>query len=293
MNLVYSILSFLLAADYETIRLCPIDYARQRKRVLFSAVVSLVTFLVPMNMVMFPGDTPAIVPSIIAFVLYITFLCKYEGSALFKCIIGLAISAFIFYNVSYYVFGGLEMLTCNSTEGNFVASMIGIFILVLCFIPINFADECDYVKLYKCRIAGRLASAKIRIEEKNKADKEIAKNEEEERVKLAHDVAKFIRKRLLQAQVRAVDRIISQWENENCKDIENDISHYVTSEKSCSVTINKTAQEEVATYISNLLEEKYKEFARVIVEKWAKEKLEQLTNNPNAFFPQSKYNNIP
>ena len=113
MKLIYLILSFLLGADFEILKLCPTDYAKQRKNVFIAFIVAMfsgisATFI-------FNKDLSLGIAIVVAF-LYIVFLCKISSASFSKFMTALAVAAFIFWGISYPAFGGINHLNINDIE---------------------------------------------------------------------------------------------------------------------------------------------------------------------------------
>ena len=45
MNIINSILSFLLGADYEILQLCPTEYSKQRKRIFVALIIAVISYV--------------------------------------------------------------------------------------------------------------------------------------------------------------------------------------------------------------------------------------------------------
>ena len=280
MSIIYSILSFILGANYEIMRLCPIDFSKQMKRIMVAVLVSAATVVLGSNMF---RDIVPLAVGVAVLLLYITFLCKMGGASFPKFLLGLAISAYIFYCASPF-WGGINYLLVADPESIVIASIVGIVVLVLCFMPINFSDtDAGYSKLLQQRIEGKTAAGKLLVEERNNADKAIIRNKEQARVRLEGEIAKYTSERLLKAQKKMIDKLADKWISDVEKDLKNNTAKYIGATTAQPSTLNKTMQDELNNYVSELLKEKRKEFADIIVEKWAEEKKNQIKSNPNAF----------
>ncbi|OYP59641.1 hypothetical protein CIK99_01625 [Prevotella sp. P5-92] len=281
MKLIYSLLSFLMGADFEILKLCPIDFAKQRKRVFIALIVALLsgisaTFVFKKEL--------SIGIAIVVALLYIVFLCKSMSASFSKFVTTLAVAAFIFWGISYPAYGGLNYLNVKNIESIVIAGIIAVVDLVLCYMPVNFSDEnASYEKLIKQKIANKEAAAKLLVDEKANAERAIIRNREAARVKLEADVAKYMSDKILKSQKTVIDRIADKWVKGLEKEISSNIQNFCSYDKIQQIKINKVYEDELNNYISELLKDKREEFAKIIVDKWAEEKKQELSNNPNSY----------
>lgn len=281
MKIIYYILSFLLGADFEILRLCPIDYAKQRKRVFFALIVAVLSCI--SATFVFKNEL-SIGIAIVVELLYTLFLCRSSSASLSKFVTALAIAAFIFWGISYPAFGGINYLNINNIEVFLIASIIGIIDLVLCYLPVNFSDDSAlYEKLLKQKVANKEAAAKLLVEEKANAERAIIKNREAVRVKLETEVSKYISEKILKTQIIAIDKIVDKWVDELEKEITNNFQNFCSDDKIQQIKIDKVYEDLLNKYISELLKNKREEFAKIIVDKWAEEKKKELSNNPHSY----------
>ncbi len=273
MTIMNSLLSFLFGADFEILQLCPKDFAEQRKRLFVSIVIAIVC-----------AFSSGVIVSIFLFLFYTVFLSKASKAAFFKFVLTLAISTYIFLGLSYHIFNGITSLNQYNIEKNVIATILAVVTLVLCYIPVNFSGlSSTYDKLYKQKIANKEAQGKLLLEERASAENKIIKNREAARIKLEADISKYMSEKILKSQKSAIDKIAEKWHTKLEKEILINIDKFYNYDKVQAIKINKANEEELNNYISELLKDKRKEFAHIIVEKWAEEKKKELQNNPKAF----------
>ena len=281
MKLIYSLLSFLLGADFEILKLCPTDFAKQRKRVFIALIVAMLSGI--SATFVFNKDLSIGIAIVVA-LLYIVFLCKSSSTSFSKFVTALAVAAFIFWGISYPAYGGLNYLNVNNIESIVFAGVIGVVDLVLCYLPVNFSDDnASYEKLVKQKIANKEAAAKLLVDEKANAEKAIIRNRESARIKLESDVAKYMSDKILKSQKSVIDKIADKWVKGLEKEISSNIQNFCSYDKIQQIKINNVYEEELNNYISELLKDKREEFAKIIVDKWAEEKKQELSNNPNSY----------
>lgn len=90
-------------------------------------------------------------------------------------------------------------------------------------------------------------------------------------------------KKILESQKTAINKIAGKWIKNLEKDISSNIQKYCSSNKTQLFQSNSTHDIELNNYISELLKDKRKEFAKILVEKWAEEKKKELDDNPQAY----------
>lgn len=281
MKVIYSIFSFILGADFEIIKLCPIDFTKQKTRVFMALVVAIVTYV----SAMFAFETEmSIGIAIIVFLVYITFLSKSSNASFSKFLVALAVAAFIFLGMSDLAYGGVNYLDINNVEEIVTACIIGAMDLVLCFKPVNFSNgNSNYEKLLGQRNANKQAAAQLLVEERAKAERIMIRNREEVRVKRDADIAEYLSDKKLKSQKSAVDRIVEEWSRGIEKQISNSVEMFCSYDKTQQIKISKEYEDDLNNYVSELLKDKRKEFAKIIVDKWAEEKEKELMHNSDAY----------
>lgn len=283
MSIVYSILSFILGANYEILQLCPTDFAKQRKRIIVACVMSAVVWYAAG--VLYAGVAPYLIAGVVL-LLYITYLCKY-GCASFatKFFLTLAIACFVFWGVSYPLCGGVDgLMSIDDIQDFMAASIMGVIVLAMSFTPVNFSNsDNEYFVLLAQRVKEQIAARKLRIGEKNNADKQIIHNKEQQRIKVENELTQYASEQILKVQKQAIDKIILKWIKNVETKINSNPDEFITNNVLQQISISKTSQVELDNYISELLKEKRKEFADIIIAKWAEEKAKQLKANPKAF----------
>lgn len=281
MKAIYSIFSFILGADYEIIKLCPIDFSKQKIRVFMAFIVAIVSYISST----FAFETEmSIGIAIIVFLVYIAFLNKSSKASFSKFLVALAIAAFIFLGMSDHAYGGVNYLDIHNVEVIVTACIIGAMDLVLCFKPVNFSNgNSRYETLLEQRNANKEAAAQFFVEEKAKAERIMIKNREEVRVKRDADIAEYLSNKKLKSQKHAVDRIVEEWSRGIEKQISNSVEMFCSYDKTQQIKISKEYEDDLNNYVSELLKDKRKEFAKIIVDKWAKEKKKELMHNSDAY----------
>lgn len=281
MNIINSILSFLLGADYEILQLCPTEYSKQRKRIFVALIIAVISY-VSAGYILKQGLSAVI--ALVVLLFYIMFLCRFSKSTLSKILLTFAISGFVFWGISFPAFGGIKHLHHANFEIIVIAAIVGIVDLVLCFLPVNFSNGNEsYAKLLKQKNANKEAIGKLLVDEKANADRTIIKNREAARVKLEADISKYMSDCILKSQKAVIDKIAQRWVKGLENEINNSTGKFCTYDKVQKIKINKVYEDELNNYISELLKDKREEFAKIIVEKWAEEKKKELSNNPNAY----------
>lgn len=281
MKIINLIFSFLLGADFEILRLCPTDFAEQRKRVFIAIIVASLSYV---SATFVFNNKMSVGIATIVLLLYILFLCKLSKASFSKFITTLAIATFIFWGISYPAFDGINNINSNNIETLVIASIIGVVDLIVCYMPVNFSyGSANYDKLLKQSIENKEASAKLLIEEKANTERTIIKNREAAKIKLEADISKYMSDKILKSQKSVIDKIAEQWIKGLEKEITSNVEKFCTYDKIQQIQINKVYEDELNNYISELLKAKREEFARIIVEKWADEKQQELSKNPNAY----------
>ena len=281
MKIINFIFSFLLGADFEILRLCPTDFAEQRKRVFIAIIVASLSYV---STTFVFNNKISVGIATIVLLLYILFLCKLSKASFSKFITTLAIATFIFWGISYPAFDGINNINSNNIETLVIASIIGVVDLIVCYMPVNFSyGSANYDKLLKQTIENKEASAKLLIEEKANTERTIIKNREAAKIKLEADISKYMSDKILKSQKKVIDKIAEQWIKGLEKEITSNVEKFCTYDKIQQIQINKVYEDELNNYISELLKAKREEFARIIVEKWAEEKQQELSKNPNAY----------
>lgn len=278
---MHSLLSFLFGADFEILQLCPTDYAKQRKRLFVAILVAIIVAI--SSSFLFSRDV-SLIASIGTLLFYIMFLCKQSNAASSKFALTPAIAAFIFWGFSFPAFGGIRSLNPNNIEAIVIASILAIVDLVLCYMPVNFSDgSSNYDKLYKQKMENKVAQGKLLIKERANAEETIIRNREATRIRLEADVSKYMFEKILKAPKSVIDKIVKKWQMELEKEASKNFEKFCTYDKVQQIKTNKVYEEELNNYISKLLKDKREEFAQIIVEEWAKEKKQELQNNPKAY----------
>lgn len=281
MKIINFIFSFLLGANFEILRLCPTDFAKQRKRILIALIVAAFSYV---SATFVFNNKMSVGIAILVLLLYILFLCKSSKASFSKFIATFAIATFIFWGISYPAFGGINSLNTNNIEILVIAGIIGVVDLIFCYMPVNFSyGSASYDELLKQHIENKEAAAKLLIEEKANTERTIIRNREAERIKLEADISNYMSEQILKSQKIVIDKIAEQWIKGLEKEITNNADKFCVYDKIQQIKINKAYEDELNDYISELLKDKRKEFARIIVKKWAEEKIQELTDNPNAY----------
>lgn len=281
MNIVNTILSFILGADYEILRLCPTEYAKQKKRIIAATIVAVVscyasTFLF--------RDYTAVSIGATSLLLYITYLCKNNTPTFTKFILALSISVFIFYCFSRPAFGGILRLTPNNINAHFIAWPLAVVCLIGCFLPVNFNEtNSDYAILHQKKIDDAIAKGTLLLEEKHKSDKEIIHNREEVRVKMEQKLAEYASAKIYESQKKIIDLLAEKWLNETQSEVIKNTEAFIGSNSVRTIGIKRNIQEELDKYISERLKEKRLEFAEIIINKWAEEKKKEILTNSTKF----------
>jgi hypothetical protein len=277
MNLINHILSFLLSADYDILQLCPSDLTKQIKRLLFSIIV---TFLVYISACNFYNEYIAKWIAVVVLFIYIVFLNKTSGASFQKFVLTLIFATFVFLGLSYSFYGGINNLSSQNIEVIIIAIILAVTDLMLCFIPVNFSsNSTTYEKLVKEKNKNQEILAKLQIDEKMNSDIVIIKEREAARVKSEKEISIYTSKKILESQKATINKITEKWEKEILKEISNGYESFYSNGKVQKINMEKIHEDELNSYVSELLKEKRKDFAKIIIEKWADEKKEELKNN--------------
>lgn len=281
MNIIYSILSFLLGVDYEIMRLCPFEYAKQRRRIMVAIIVAIISCFASTFLY---SDYIAILIGIFTLFLYITYLCKPNTPTFTKVLLALSIGLFIFYCFSRPAFGGIFRLTPKNIEAHFIAWPLAVVCLIGCFFPINFNDtNSDYAKLQQKKVLDAISNGEYLLNEKNKADKEIIHNKEQERVKIEQKLAEYASSRVYELQKQLIDKLADKWLDETEREVIENTEAFIGSNSVRTIGIKRNTQEDLDKYISERLKEKRLEFAEIIINKWAEEKKKEILTNSTKF----------
>ena len=281
MNIVNTILSFLLGADYEILRLCPTEYSKQKKRIIAATIVAVISCYASSLLY---RDYMAVSIGATTLFLYITYLCKDNSPTFSKFLLALSICAFIFYCFSRPAFGGIPHLTSNNIEVHFIAWPLAIVCLVVCFYPVNFSDSnSNYAQLRQKKIDDAISKGSFILAEKHKADKEIIYNKEQARIKMEKELALYASTKIYESQKKLIDHLTEKWLTETDSEVTKNTEAFISNSSMRTIGIKRNTQEELDKYISERLKEKRLEFAEIIINKWAEEKKKQIRANPTAF----------